>query len=56
MVSINKGVFLKKKSFESKRVTFLFLVGFPQKLARILNRKGFNYSQSTSMLSNMVLI
>ena len=37
--------FLKKKeSFESKRVTFLFLLEFSQKLAQILNRKAFNYS------------
>ena len=34
----------KKASLESKRVTFLFLLEFPKKLARILNRKGFDYS------------
>ena len=29
----------------------LFLVGFPQKLSRILNRKGFNNSQNIFVLS-----
>ena len=52
LVSINKGTFLKKPALNQTvfygiwvkyflPLTFFFLVGFPWKLSRILNRKGF---------------
>ena len=51
LVSINKDISLKKASFESNRVAFIFLPAFPLKLA--LN---FNYSENIFALGNMDMI
>ena len=49
--AINQAVFYGIRVKNFLRLTFLYLVGFPLKLSRILNRKGFNNSRNIFVLS-----